>query len=111
MFVLNFAKYLFSQVRKLAEDLDLELELRYSQTKGSLDKRTGNWTGGIGEIVNGVSLYGTNEIQMIQNRLKWFRTDSNDSEPTQIIQNILTGDSVFRNGRRRYIGNAIWRAL
>ena len=77
MFVLNFAKYLFSQVRKLAEDLDLELELRYSQTKGSLDKRTGNWTGGIGEIVNGVSLYGTNEI------------DSNDSEPTQMIQNRL----------------------
>ena len=47
---------IFSQVRRLADDLDLELEFSYSKTKGSLDKKTGNWTGGIGEIVNGVSL-------------------------------------------------------
>ena len=51
----EFEGLLVDLVNKLAEDLNLEPEFANSRSKGSLDKRSGNWTGGIGEIVRGVS--------------------------------------------------------
>ena len=51
----KFEGFLVDLVNKLAEDLDLQLDYAYSPSKGSLDKKSGNWTGGIGDIVSGVS--------------------------------------------------------
>ena len=51
----KFEGFLVDLVHKLAEDLDLQLDFAHSLSKGSLDKRSGNWTGGIGDIVSGVS--------------------------------------------------------
>lgn len=50
----EFEGFLVDLVERLSKDLDFDYVLRPTDEKGSLDKRSGNWTGGLGKLVNGV---------------------------------------------------------
>ena len=47
---------LIDLVHKLAVDLGFDPVFRAAAEKGHLDKKRGNWTGGLGMIISGVSM-------------------------------------------------------